>query len=91
MTPRDIIIIGFFAGLIARAIMPGRQHMGILTTTLLGMVGSILGGIIGSLISPNRAGGTWSLHPAGLILSIIGAFLVLLVVGMVGRRRHIAA
>ena len=43
------IIIGLIAGLIARAILPGRQSMGLLATTLLGMVGSLVGGLVGSL------------------------------------------
>ena len=79
------IIIGLIAGLIARAIMPGRQHMGLLATTLLGMVGSILGGIIGSLVGPHH---DFAFRPSGIILSIIGAFIVLLLMGAAGHRRR---
>ena len=43
------IIVGLIAGLIARALMPGNQSMGLVATTLLGMVGSFVGGLIGSL------------------------------------------
>lgn len=79
------IIIGLIAGLIARAIMPGRQSMGLIATTLLGMVGSLVGGLIGSLFSRN--GRAFALEPSGIILSIIGAILVLMLVGAAGRRR----
>jgi uncharacterized membrane protein YeaQ/YmgE (transglycosylase-associated protein family) len=79
------IIIGLIAGLIARAILPGRQGMGLLATTLLGMAGSLVGGLIGSLFV--RDGRLFDLHPSGLIMSVIGAIVVLLLVGAAGRRR----
>jgi uncharacterized membrane protein YeaQ/YmgE (transglycosylase-associated protein family) len=71
------IILGFVAGLIARAVMPGRQAMGIIATTLLGVAGSFMGGFLASVL----LGGSWRvLHPSGFIGSIIGA-IVLLVLG----------
>lgn len=79
------IVIGLIAGLIARAILPGRQSMGLIATTLLGMVGSIVGGMIGALFSRSRH--VFDLEPAGIIMSIIGAIIVLMLVGMAGRRR----
>jgi uncharacterized membrane protein YeaQ/YmgE (transglycosylase-associated protein family) len=79
------IIIGLIAGLIARAILPGRQSMGLLATTALGMVGSLVGGLIGSLFV--RDGRLFDLHASGLIMSVIGAIVVLLLVGAAGRRR----
>jgi uncharacterized membrane protein YeaQ/YmgE (transglycosylase-associated protein family) len=79
------IIIGLIAGLIARAILPGRQGMGLLATTLLGMVGSLVGGLVGSLFV--RDGRLFDLHPSGLIMSVIGSIVVLLLVGAAGRRR----
>ncbi len=79
------LIIGLIAGLIARAITPGRQSMGLLATTLLGMVGSLVGGLIGSLFERN--GRLFDLRPSGLIMSVIGAIVVLLLVGAAGRRR----
>ncbi|HVG62086.1 MAG TPA: GlsB/YeaQ/YmgE family stress response membrane protein [Hyalangium sp.] len=79
------IIIGLIAGLIARAILPGRQSMGLLATTLLGMVGSLVGGLIGSLFV--RDGRLFDLRPSGVIMSVIGAIIVLLLVGAAGRRR----
>ncbi len=79
------IIIGFLAGLIARALMPGPQHMGIIATTLLGIAGSFIGGFIGSGVTSR--GQVWALRPAGLILSVIGAFVLLLIVGFATHRR----
>jgi uncharacterized membrane protein YeaQ/YmgE (transglycosylase-associated protein family) len=71
------IIVGFIVGLIARAIMPGAQHLGFILTTLLGVGGSILGGLIGRLFSKPEPGS--SFHPAGFIMSIIGAIILLFV------------
>jgi uncharacterized membrane protein YeaQ/YmgE (transglycosylase-associated protein family) len=79
------IIIGLIAGLIARAILPGRQGMGLVATTLLGMVGSLVGGLIGSLFQ--RDGRLFDVHPTGILMSVIGAIVVLLLVGAAGRRR----
>jgi uncharacterized membrane protein YeaQ/YmgE (transglycosylase-associated protein family) len=71
------IIVGFFIGLIARAIMPGAQHMGFIMTSLVGIVGSIVGGLIARIFSKPREGQPF--HPAGLILSVVGALIVLFV------------
>ena len=69
------IIIGLIAGALARLIMPGRDPMGIIATILLGIVGSILGGLVSWAIWPSeRAAGV---PRAGLILSILGAIVVL--------------
>lgn len=73
------IIIGFIIGLIARAIMPGMQHLGFIMTTLLGIGGSIVGGLIGRLFSKPAPGS--SFHPAGLIMSIICAVVLLFLWG----------
>ncbi len=69
------IIVGFFIGLIARAILPGSHEMGFWATSLIGIVGSVVGGFIGRLISPPKPG--QAVHPAGLILSVIGAMIIL--------------
>jgi uncharacterized membrane protein YeaQ/YmgE (transglycosylase-associated protein family) len=66
-------IVGFFAGLIARHLV-GAGHMGILMTTLLGIVGSVVGGFIAGLIWPPRDA---RFHPAGFVFSILGAMLLL--------------
>jgi uncharacterized membrane protein YeaQ/YmgE (transglycosylase-associated protein family) len=73
------IIVGFIVGLIARAIMPGIQHIGFIATTLLGIGGSIIGGLIGRMFSRPAPGA--SFHPAGFIMSIIGAIILLFIWG----------
>lgn len=70
------MIIGLFAGLIARAIVPGRQPMGVLMTMILGMIGSLVGGFVSTLISgqdPQNPG----MHASGLVMSTLGAIVVL--------------
>jgi uncharacterized membrane protein YeaQ/YmgE (transglycosylase-associated protein family) len=69
------IIVGFVVGLVARAVMPGAQGMGLIMTTVLGVVGGVLGGFIGRLFSKPEPGSTF--HPAGFIMSVIGAVIVL--------------
>jgi len=82
-----VIIVGLIAGFVARAIVPGRQSMGIGATILLGIVGSFVGGFLGFLIFGKDAG-DGLLQPSGIVGSIIGAIVALLVYGAVtGRRR----
>src|SRR5213596_2055685 len=69
------IITGFIVGLCARAILPGVQHLGFIMTTVLGIGGSIIGGLIGRLFSRPAPGSAF--HPAGFIMSIIGALILL--------------
>ena len=76
-----MIIIGFIAGWIARAIVPGVDAMGFWMTTGLGIVGSIVGGLIGRVFSKPADGSMF--HPAGIILSIVGAVIVLFVAKMI--------
>lgn len=70
------LIIGLIAGALARLIMPGRDAMGIIATMLLGIVGSVLGGLVSWAIWGADTEGT-GFRPAGLLLSILGAILVL--------------
>ena len=76
------IIVGFIVGLLARAVMPGTQHLGFIMTTVIGIVGSVVGGLIGRLFSKPEPGATF--HPAGFIMSIIGAIIVLFIWGKLG-------
>jgi uncharacterized membrane protein YeaQ/YmgE (transglycosylase-associated protein family) len=70
------VIVGFVVGLIARAITPGIDQMGFIATTLVGIVGSLIGGLIGNLFRRPEPGSKF--HPAGFILSIVGAIVLLL-------------
>ena len=71
------LIVGFFVGLIARAIVPGADKMGLILTTVLGIVGSLVGGFVGGLVSKPKEGSKF--HPAGFFLSIVGAIVLLFV------------
>ena len=71
-----LIVIGLIAGLIARAIIPGKQSLGILLTIVLGIVGSFVGGFLGFLIFGSDPNGGF-LQPSGIIGSILGSIIVL--------------
>lgn len=79
------LILGLIAGAIAKAILPGRQGGGILITMLLGVVGALLGGWIGSAIFNVGLANFWSLQT--WIVAIIGSLIVLGIYGAVVRRR----
>ena len=68
------VIVGLIIGAIARWIMPGAQSMGWIMTSLLGIGGSIVGGFVSSLIWKSPDG---KFHPAGWIMSILGALVLL--------------
>jgi uncharacterized membrane protein YeaQ/YmgE (transglycosylase-associated protein family) len=78
------IVFGLMVGLIARALLPGRQKLGWLATSALGMAGSFVGGLLVSLITDRRVG---DLNTAGLIGSILGAILLLALASRFFRRR----
>ena len=69
------VIVGFFAGLIARAVLPGANHMGFIATTVVGIVGSVIGGFIGTLIKKPEPDSKF--HLGGFLLSIVGAIILL--------------
>lgn len=70
------IVFGFIIGLLARALIPGKQAMGIIWTTLLGIAGSLIGGFAANAI---HGGPLLELHTAGFIGSLIGAVVLLLI------------
>ncbi len=69
------IIIGLISGIIGKMIM--HVHLGLIPTILVGIVGSIVGGLIARIFSRPSDGSPF--HPAGLILSIIGSIIVLFI------------
>jgi len=69
-----MVIVGLIVGAIARWLMPGVQSMGWIMTCLLGIGGSIVGGLVSSVIFKSSDG---RFHPAGWILSILGAMVLL--------------
>ena len=83
-----LIIIGLIAGLLARAIIPGKQSMGILLTIVLGIVGSFVGGFLGFLLFGADPNGGF-LQPSGIIGSILGSIIVLGLYVLFTRRRGV--
>ncbi|MDQ0075650.1 GlsB/YeaQ/YmgE family stress response membrane protein [Arthrobacter oryzae] len=81
------LLLGLIAGAIAKAILPGRQGGGWLLTLVLGVVGAVLGGWIGSLIFGGGLGDFFDLRT--WLLSILGAVIVLLIFGAVTRRSRV--
>lgn len=82
----SILIIGIIAGALARLLVPGKQDMSIGMTLLLGIVGSFIGGFLGFLLfGADSADGF--LQPAGIIGSVIGAVIALLIWISVRKRR----
>jgi uncharacterized membrane protein YeaQ/YmgE (transglycosylase-associated protein family) len=81
------IVFGFLVGLIARALMPGTQKMGFIATTLLGVAGSFVGGFIANLV---WGGPLFSLRPTeSWVGSIIGAIVLMAIVGAVNKNRRL--
>jgi uncharacterized membrane protein YeaQ/YmgE (transglycosylase-associated protein family) len=78
----SMIIVGLIIGLIARAIMPGDQKMGIILTIILGILGSVVAGYLGGAIGWYAPG-----EGAGWIGSIVGAIIVLFIYGLIARKR----
>jgi uncharacterized membrane protein YeaQ/YmgE (transglycosylase-associated protein family) len=77
------IILGLAAGAIAKAILPGTQGGGWLITLLLGVVGALLGGFLGSAIFGVDLGGFFDIRT--WLLAIGGSIIVLLIYGLVTR------
>ena len=77
-----MMLMGFIVGLVARALHPGQDNLGCLLTIALGIVGAMLGGFMGRTLGWYEYG-----EPAGFVMSVIGAVLVLVLLGRVGRRR----
>jgi uncharacterized membrane protein YeaQ/YmgE (transglycosylase-associated protein family) len=69
-----LIVIGIVIGIIARLVLPGRQHIGVLATVLLGIGGALVGGIVASAIGE---GDIFELNFIGTIVGIIAAILLI--------------
>ena len=85
-----ILVVGLIAGALARLLVPGKQHMSIPMTIVIGVVGSFVGGLLGYLIFHKDASDGF-LQPAGIIGSVIGAIIVLLVWTRLSARRTVRA
>ena len=67
-----MVVVGFVVGLVARAIMPGTQSLGIILTAVLGIAGSFAAGYAGQALGLYAVG-----QPAGFIGSVVGALVLL--------------
>ena len=76
-----MVIVGFVVGLIARAVMPGDQKLGLIMAAVLGIVGALVAGFLGQALGWYQAG-----EPAGFIASIIGAVILLFIYMKVAAR-----
>lgn len=75
------IVIGFIVGLFARALMPGRDPLGLILTTLLGIGGAVIGKFIGDAIGLYRQE-----QAAGFFMSLVGAMILLFLYNRFGRK-----
>jgi len=76
------ILVGFIVGLLARALKPGNDRMGLIFTTLLGIAGSLASTYIGQAMGWYSAG-----EPAGFVGALVGAILLLFLVQVLRRKR----
>jgi uncharacterized membrane protein YeaQ/YmgE (transglycosylase-associated protein family) len=77
------IVVGFLAGVVAKLLHPGKDNMGFIMTTLLGIVGSVVASYAGQALGIYRAG-----EGAGFVGAVVGALVLLIVYGMVKKRRQ---
>ena len=81
-----LCIIGLIVGAVARLLLPGRDNIGVLGTILLGIVGSFVGGFLENLWKYHTVS-VHSFHAVGLIGSVVGAFVLLLLFRLTGLER----
>ena len=83
----SFIVLGLIAGALARLLVPGRQHMSIPMTILLGIIGSFVGGFLGYVLF-HKDGQSGFFQSSGIVGSVIGAIIVLLIWMRLGDRRR---
>jgi uncharacterized membrane protein YeaQ/YmgE (transglycosylase-associated protein family) len=81
-----LLIIGLIAGAIARLLVPGRDPIGLIGTILLGVVGSFIGGFVSTLVEYHTLSVN-AFHATGIIWSIVGAIILLLLLRLTGTER----
>jgi uncharacterized membrane protein YeaQ/YmgE (transglycosylase-associated protein family) len=82
----SFLLFGLLAGLVARALTPGRQAIGCLPTIAVGIVGAFLGGLIGDVVLGHKVRFSWHLGP--FLLAVVGAVVLLLLLETIAGRRR---
>ncbi len=81
------VVFGLLVGVLARLLVPGRQHLGLVMTLVLGLVGSVVGGIVANALG---TGDVFELNIIGSVVAVIAAIVLIVIgeqAGAVGRRR----
>ena len=82
----SFLLFGLVAGLVARALTPGRQAIGCIATIAVGIVGALIGGLIGQVVLGHKVHASWGLGP--FLLAVAGAVVLLLALeALAGKRR----
>ena len=82
------IVFGLFVGVVARLLVPGRQHLGLGMTLVLGLIGSVVGGVVANALG---TGDIWELNFIGGAVAIAAAVVLIVIgenAGALNRRRH---
>ena len=80
------IVAGLIIGALARLVKPGKQNLSLLMTLLLGLAGSVIGGVVANLLG---TGDIWELNVIGFVVAIIAAVLLIGVFeGLAGKKSH---
>jgi uncharacterized membrane protein YeaQ/YmgE (transglycosylase-associated protein family) len=83
----SFLLFGLLAGLVARALTPGRQAIGCLPTLAVGVVGALLGGVIGNVVLGHKVHFGWHLGP--FLLAVVGAVVLLLLLETIAGKRRV--
>ena len=80
------IVAGLVIGVLARLLKPGKQNLSLLMTLLLGLAGSVIGGVVANLLG---TGDIWELNVIGFVVAVIAAVLLIGVFeGLAGKKSH---
>ncbi len=83
----SFLLFGLLAGLVARALTPGRHAIGCLPTLAVGVLGALLGGLIGDVVLGHKVHFGWSLGP--FLLAVVGAVALIVILETIAGRRRI--
>lgn len=83
----SFLLFGLLAGLVARALTPGKHVIGCFPTLVVGVLGALLGGLIGDVVLGHKVHFGWSLGP--FLLAVVGAVALLVILQTIAGRRRI--